>query len=285
MRLPLALLAVLALATGAAAQSPSKTVEGLVVQAPPTAEAVHDQVHTYVRNVTVKPGTGETLVRWSAPICPLVAGLPRDQGEYILARITEIARTAGAGLGKPDCTPNFYVVVTAEPEALLRAWKKRDGARLFGQQAPAKVGRFIGQDRPVRVWHNWSYAPADGTSPIESQQGPPTFVVKKDSRLVANAVKNGWGVVAVVDATRLQGVSTGQLADYVALTGLAEIKPEPETGAAPTILHLFDGPPSDAPATLSTWDQSFLAALYGSDQEYLRQRSVIATRMIRDVSR
>ncbi|MGH8239223.1 MAG: hypothetical protein ACREXP_19695, partial [Steroidobacteraceae bacterium] len=30
----------------------------------------------------------ESLVRWTKPICPLVAGIPADQGEFILHRVS-----------------------------------------------------------------------------------------------------------------------------------------------------------------------------------------------------
>jgi hypothetical protein len=282
-----AILAALGLAGAAPPPSvePPTPVEGVEVEGRPKADAaIRDQVHAYVAGVLARNGE-ETLLRWREPLCPLVAGLPQDQGEYMLARITLIARNAGAKLAPRRCTPNFYVVVTGEPEALLKAWRKRDGA-LFGRQAPAKVGRFLGQDRPVRVWHNWDFAPADGSSPTEySPTGAPTINHPKDSRLVTNAVRGAWGVVAVVDAARLQGMSVAQLSDYIALTGLAELNPDAQPGAAPSILRLFDGPPAEAPATLSPWDQAFLAALYGSEQDNLNQRAQIAGRMLRAVTR
>lgn len=280
-----AILAGLGLAATAAAAPPPAPVEGVVVEALPKADAaVRDQVHAYVAGALAR-NREETLLRWREPLCPLVAGLPQEQGEYMLARLSLIARTAGARLAPEHCTPNFYVVVTGEPEALLKAWRKRDG-NLFGRQAPAKVGRFLGQDRPVRVWHNWDYEPGDGSKPTEySPTGAPTITHPKDSRIATSVVRGGWGVVAVVDAARLQGVSVAQLSDYVALTGLAELNPDAQVGAAPSILRLFDGPPGEAPASLSNWDQAFLAALYGSDQDYLKQRAQIASRMLKDVAR
>lgn len=275
------LAALLFSASATRAQTP---VEGVTVEALPRADDIRAQVHAYVRNAAVKP-RGDTLLRWREAICPLVAGVPHEQGEYILARLTLIARTTGARLAGERCAPNFYIVVTDQPEALLKAWRKRDGA-LFGYQAPAKIGRFIGQDRPVRVWHNWEHGPADGSRPTEyDQRGTPTIGHPKDSRIVTNAVRAGWGVVAVVDSRRIEGVSVAQITDYIALTGLAELYPDADTGAAPTILRLFDGPAADAPASLSTWDQAFLAALYRSEQENLMQRSQIAARMLRDVAR
>ena len=74
-------------------------------------------------------------------------------------------------------------------------------------------------------------------------------------------------VRVIVDQRRLQGVSRGQLAAYIAMVSLAEIKPVAEIKPdahlrdAPTILKLFDVAPQAAPAGLSDWDQAFLKAL------------------------
>jgi hypothetical protein len=280
-------LATVLLASAAqAAPPPDTTVEGVTVEARPKTDAeVRARAHAYVDTVAVRPDHGDTLIRWREPLCPLVGGLPQEQGEYMLQRLTLIARTSGVKLAPERCTPNFYVVFTGEPEALLKAWRKRDG-NLFGYQAPAKVGRFLGTDRPVRVWHNWDYAPADGTRPTEySPYGAPTIGHPKDSRIVTNVVRGAWGVVAVVDTGKVAGVSVVQLTDYIALAGLAQVNPDAHPAGADSIITLFDGSPAEAPPSLSAWDQAFLKALYGSEQENLMQRAQIAARMVGDVAR
>jgi hypothetical protein len=55
-----------------------------------------------------------------------VAGLNKQQGEFVLARLSEIAKTAGAPLGAETCKPNLYVIVTPDPELLLKQWWRRD---------------------------------------------------------------------------------------------------------------------------------------------------------------
>jgi hypothetical protein len=69
-------------------------------------------------------------------------------------------------------------------------------------------------------------------------------------------------VLVIVDKTRVQGASMGQLADYIAMVSYAEIRPDAQLDDAPTILKLFDGAPKAAPAGLSDWDQAFLTSLY-----------------------
>lgn len=72
----------------------------------------------------------DSLERWNRPVCPLVAGLPKERGEFILARFSQIARDSKAPLGSDHCKPNLYVVVTDTPDLLLEKWSKRD-RRMF----------------------------------------------------------------------------------------------------------------------------------------------------------
>src|ERR1700722_5811555 len=46
--------------------------------------------------------------RWKSPLCPLVSGLPQQQGEFVLARISEIARAAGTRLAGEQCQANLF---------------------------------------------------------------------------------------------------------------------------------------------------------------------------------
>ena len=58
------------------------------------------RIRTFVSAIAVAPYQ-ESLARWEDPtlICPLVGGLPRDDGEFILTRLSSIALAAGAPLG------------------------------------------------------------------------------------------------------------------------------------------------------------------------------------------
>jgi hypothetical protein len=69
----------------------------------------------------------------------------------------------------------------------------------------------------------------------------------------------------IVDASQLKGVTLGQLADYAALVGLAQIKPVDSLADAPTILQLFNGT-NAAPAGMTEWDRAFLKSLYTTPQ-------------------
>jgi hypothetical protein len=195
------------------------------------------------------PTTG-SLPGWRDRVCPQVTGLPEQEGKLILARISEIGRVAGVRMAAEHCSPNLNVYVTSQPKELLEAMQKRNSFDMFGPRGmPHLLNPFIDTARPVRVWYN-----------IYGRGRPVSF------RFAFTRV------VVVVDQTRLQGVSPGQLADYIAMVGFAEIKPLAEIrpgaplGDAPTILKLFDAAQGTAPTGLSDWDQAFLKSLYANSR-------------------
>jgi hypothetical protein len=110
-----------------------------VAESPPTAESsglpavvvearrlpVDVQVRAFVGEVTRRLDR-ESPALWHKRVCPLVAGLTRAQGEYVLQRISTLAVIAGAPLGAEDCRADLFVIFSTDPSALLRAWRKRD---------------------------------------------------------------------------------------------------------------------------------------------------------------
>jgi hypothetical protein len=105
------------------------------------------------------------------------------------------------------------------------------------------------------------------------------------SHLVNNIVWAIKRVYVVVDPTMLKGASLGQLADYVSMAGLAQIKLDPHLGDDPTILTLFDKAPEQASMGLTEWDQTFLKSFYASEQKSVLQRSAIAQDMVSRIAR
>ncbi len=97
-----------------------------------------------------------------------------------------------------------------------------------------------------------------------------------------------WGfsyVYVVIDQARLQAVSRGQIADYVAMVGLADIKPGADLDDAETILKLFDAAPQNAANGLSDWDQAFLKNLYSTDPRTKTQPEHIANGIVHEIIR
>jgi hypothetical protein len=89
-------------------------------------------------------------------------------------------------------------------------------------------------------------------------------------------------VIIVVDGRQTTEINMGQLADYIAMMGLAQIRVQADTGTAPSILHLFQG--SDPqPLGLSPWDEAFLHSLYTTDQSSVLEVPIIEDRMFEQI--
>jgi hypothetical protein len=278
-----------------AAEKPS--LDQITVQAQRERALLEHQVGHFVSAISAAP-FHESLARWSTPICPLVAGLPREHGEFVLTRVSRIAADAGVPLAPEKCRGNFYVVVTADPDALLKAWIKRD-ISMFGDAGGTKIRAFLNSSRPVRVWYNADLGTADGL-PLTANDGSaqvatgpamgggplagvPTNEHALGFRLKHDEVRGLSSVIVLIDSRRARGVSFGQLADYVALIGLAELRLDANVGDAPTMLHLFSASGQAPPPELSPWDHYFLKALYHTEQSDVMQLSEIKISIVRDV--
>jgi hypothetical protein len=90
---------------------------------------VKRQIDAFVYGVLVTY-LNDSLMRWGAPICPMIGGLPGDQGEYVAARLSEVARDVHAPLAEPGkpCHPNLIVAVTDDPDSVAEHWVKHDSA-------------------------------------------------------------------------------------------------------------------------------------------------------------
>ncbi|HEY2781800.1 MAG TPA: hypothetical protein VGI90_13535 [Steroidobacteraceae bacterium] len=278
---PVAMLALALLAFSAGAQEPK--IDSTTVVAPKDRAEVEREVRSFVNAIAVKPGD-ESLARWQLqiPLCPLVAGLPGSDGEYILSRVSKIAAAAGAPLAPEHCKGNFFIIVTSDPAGVLKAWSKRD-VRMFGDetdQGGSKIREFTASN-PIRVWYNTEFYELDGT-PLGNAEGR-TNQSARATHMEINNYRALSSVMAIVDARRMKDISFGQVAAYVAMIGLAQIRPEANVTEASSILNLFAGS-GKAPPGLTPWDQSFLKAVYGTRITDRQQLAEIKTAMVRDVA-
>jgi hypothetical protein len=260
------------------------SIDSATVMAARDRATVERNVGTFVNAIAVKPGD-ESLARWQPQIqlCPLVAGMPNSDGEYVLSRISKIATAAGAPLAPAHCKGNFYIIVTSDPEGVLKAWMKRD-VRMFGDetdQGGTKIREFSAA-RPVRVWYNTEFYKLDGT-PLGNNADGRTNQSARATRIEINNYRALSSVIAIVDARRMKDVSFGQVAAYVAMVGLAQIRPEANVTEVPSILNLFAGA-GKAPPGLSAWDESFLKAVYETRITDRGQLAEIKTAMVQNVT-
>jgi len=147
-------------------------------------------------------------------------------------------------------------------------------------QGGTKIRDFTASS-PIRVWYNTEYYKLDGT-PLGNTEGR-TNQSARATRLEVNNYRALSSVMAIVDARRMKGVSFGQVAAYVAMIGLAQIRPEANVVEAPSILNLFAGA-GTAPPGLTSWDESFLKAVYDTRITDRAQIAAIKTAMVQDVA-
>lgn len=315
-------------AAGAAAAAQPEHVPrpDVLITAPAELEP---KVSAFVNLIAGSSLQGEGLARWQKPVCPLVAGLPAQEGEFILGRLSEIARAAHIDLAGEKCRPNVYILVSVRPQQLLRGMDRRNHTFTFGRAAPDVIEKFITAAKPVRVWYHTSATTPEGTPLISlsypafrstvpgaagggnssgitsgdpgvsltlTNEGPdvfpntPPYIASgantwaQATHLSFNVVWEIYRVFVIVDLTRLQGVTRGQMADYVAMVALSQLNTGAELKDDPSILKLFDAAPEAAPAGLSDWDRAFLDALYATEQRSHLQRSQIVRAMVREIA-
>jgi hypothetical protein len=264
-----------------AEQSSGTTLDTITVKAKRERAILEHRVDKFVYGITVTPFEN-SIARWQkqTPICPLVAGLSHDDGEYMLSRLSQIATAAGASLAPESCRPNFYVIVTSVPDELIAAWSKRNHF-LFGNAYGTKIRRFMTASTPVRVWYNVQLTDRDGAS------CPVTFglpICPAGGHFAWGAVRDLVSVIMLIDARLAKGISFGQLSAYVAMDGLAEIRVHAKVGDAPSILHLFSDPATAPPLGLSAWDAAYLKALYHTQQDDKTQLLAVKASMLEDVA-
>ena len=246
------------------------------------------RVTSYVTTVLAKTPE-HRVMSWTDPVCPLVGGIAVEQGEYVLARMTQVMQEVGAPVAPETCHVNLFVIITDQPERLLDGWYKRD-KNLFGYVSQKKALIFIDTPKPVRVWYN-AHITKPGGIPFAVSTGTYGTSIENnhvdDTRLARNDQLAAQSVLIIADSRQLNGIKLQQLADYALMLGLTEIEPDANVGDASTILTLFRkrGPGDEpAPDGLSTWDRAFLSAVYHSNATSVMQRDLIVDRIVNDVS-
>ena len=286
--------ATLTLAAGIASAAATPAAEDRITEeviVKGTRPEVEKRVNTFVKGVTHRGHAVQSLVRWNKPICPLVAGVPAAQGEFMLHRISQAVLDGGGQLGDDHCKPNFHVVLTPEPDQLLDLWRKR-APKLYGMAPPAKVRRILGKPRPVRIWYNVWDVCGEGVDTGTIIGGDSNFGLSastpygtgclRDSRLTFSAVQSISSVIVLVDLDDTKQTTLGPLTDYISMVGLTDVDLDGEWGDEPTILRLFATSSDARLQKMSIWDRAFLKALYETSQTDRHQRTEVARSMVND---
>jgi hypothetical protein len=282
-----------ALPAAAATQTPSL---------PPMSKQARNelkrQLRSFVSNVT---GSYEPVPLWRTPVCPVLAGVPRSEGEHVFAHLEGTMRALGMPLGEIGCRPNLQLIASSQPEESIAEMAKTQ-PEAFGDAR--HLQSFISKERPVRVWYTTvlgDHTTAEVVSPSigvgtatpgidlgTNGGGGGTAVVTSvdptSPRFEISAYHPLVGVIAVVDLKRVQGFDWNQIAEYVAMAALTRVNLDANFGDAPTILRLFSASSTDRPTGLSDWDKALLTELYRSDPRSRSERLEVSMHMVKDIA-
>jgi hypothetical protein len=273
----------------------SESIPTITVEGQRQAKQLKHDVSEFLAAAITKQ-FGESFMRWDHPVCPLVAGLNREQGEFVLHRLSDVARSVHVPLGKETCKANFFIIVAQNPSAFIKLMWRR-WPRIFDTRyGIAPVRRFIDLPRPVRIWYNQADIDADagvafndalaesigiGLGTVEL----PTHVMQGlGSRLKLAVVRNIESAMIIVDPDKVKALNFGQLVDYIALIGFAQINLDKDPGQAPSILKVFSASGAAPPVEMTDWDRALLRALYSTPQRDMMQRSEMETAMFKEIS-
>lgn len=254
-----------------------------------------EQAEQFVQRLAIAPGEVDQLARWDQTICTSVVGLPARQGQFIADRVAQRAYAVGLSPGEPGCHANVAIFVTADSDATaqrlfeqdrsLFAYYSENNVSTLGQAA---LEQFLHSQRAVRWWHVAQTIGADG-NPLSGDAaagGVSNAPVARSTgtRLRSETRQDFSRAIIVVDARRAGSVQLSALADYIAMVALAQIDPNADTSAFPTVLNLFAGAsPNSSVAGLTDWDTAYLSGLYSATRNAAnvqQQENEIAARML-----
>jgi hypothetical protein len=256
-------------------------------------ETLRKQVDQFFHSAMLKPLFDESPLRWEAAVCPMVVGMTRPAGEFVLRRLSEMARESGVPLAKENCKhPNLFVIVATNPETFLKLWWRRQPRMYNTGPGIAPVRRFIEKSRPIRVWYNiGSGALANEisgllTASVDAGLGTVDYPIVRGPSTGASTllkfpvVRSIGSAIVVIDPAQVDQLNIGQFADYIAMVSFVEVNQDADLGANSTILNLFATSSAAAPLEMTRWDKALLRALYTSEHGNRMQMSQMETRAI-----
>lgn len=256
-------------------------------------ERLQEMVRSFVGEVAEAPGGEQQMARWDRTICPLVAGLPQRQMQYMADRIAQRAHQVGLQTQGPGCRANILIFVTPDASVLangivdeyrtLVAYYSENGINTLGR---GPLEEFTTSTAPVRWWHVNQTVSGDGQSMAGDSSGSMVMRTSQAPSRVRRMTRQDFlRVLIIVDARQANGVTFQALSDYLAMVALAQLDPEGETTGVPTILNLFAARDSGGvvPLAMTEWDEAYLDGLYNARRTAptdLWQRREIAERMV-----
>lgn len=232
-----------------------------------TGERLREMVRSFVDEVAPPELSEDQLARWNSRYCPLMAGLPARQAQYLVDRMSRRAFELGLRPGDEGCRPNVLVFVT--PDAGVLAHALADDHDLMAYYNNAEYGNSLGRDAllefvnstaPVRWWHVAQTVDRRG----QIIDGDGDAIVADGTRLHRATRQDFNRVMVIVDARQADGLRLEALGDYLAMVTLAQLDARANVADLPTILNVFANRSLGQPGALelTDWDRAYLEGLY-----------------------
>lgn len=274
-------------------EAPDPERDKVVVTGKPLDEAIRE----FVDGIASSSSKSQNqMARWDQRICPGLLGLKPEVAQLFLDRIAYRALSVGLEIGDPGCKANILIVVTQNPDDIARQLYDNFGRRIgrykergIETQGRTALNAFVNSDAPVRWWHVANTVTRDGDIIRSTAQGeaPVLRLTGNLSRITRMTRQDFSTAFVIVDATKVQKVNFGGLADYLAMASLAQLDPSSDASGVPSILNLFEPPIAGQPAMtdMTQWDLAYLRGLYAMERESgsaRRQESDIARSIAKD---
>lgn len=215
----------------------------------------------------------EPLAQFQMPVCPGVVGMPPEFAAIMVARIRAVAGMAKVRLDHATCKANLLVIFIPSGQAALQNMRHKgpwlfegiDRADLSDLAADPDLRDLAAEPGPVHVWVSTETRGRLGEILSGRGDGDEPAILKTanaQSHIYLPARQDIVASVVVIDIPALNGLHVRQVADYVAMRGLAQTRPPGQRGKVGTILSLFDKG-AIPPTEMTTFDLAYLRAVYG----------------------
>ena len=167
----------------------------------------------------------------------------------------------GLKVAEPGCDPNLLVIVVADGRKTVSRLIQRRTAN-FRSQALSDVRRIVAEPGSARAWVEIETRSRDGDRPVNDPDAPPLLTVQGSSRIANGFRRDIVSAIVVIDAAAAAGRDAAQIADYAAMRGLSDARPDRMSGAASILDEFTPKRDTDAPRALTPLDRGILRGLY-----------------------
>lgn len=226
----------------------------------------------------------EPLARFSEPVCPSVHGVSPEVARRIERRIRDDAQRAGIPVSKGHCETNLAVEFVTSGQATIKELLRK-GSPVLTTIPSWRIAALVKDTSPVHIWSIVESRSRDGDSiglqaqsrTVNATPDAPLLTVRTASIIQSTTRRDIDRSFVLLDIPAMENKKINQVADYVAMRGLAQTKlPTPGSNVS-TILDLFKSP--NAPASMTTFDNSYLRSVYWGQatQPALTKRLLVGT--------